>query len=560
MTMILLLATANVITALNLTLDWSYETVGTIYDLALSEDGRLVAVFGYGGGALIFDQHGNVIAKLTDGWFYDASYCCGMFALVNSWGPKVYVIDTNGNIMYTIPTGYDYDRAVAIVSNGVMACDDYCGFFDFNGTKLWDVKVGSVINSPSYNRGYWYVPDYGNDTVWIVKDGVIVNDITYNYTVYDAKACGNYLAVSTWQYLYLYDLSDPTKPTLLWELGGFDYAKKIAFSPDCRYIAVADKYNHMLKIVDTKTGDIVYSKWYGDQCCDDDVVAVAWNGNHLAVGLYNGRIEVYNVTEAPTAGYTYGYTPTYAPMPYLSSTVVTIPISTSTHVNTTTTATIYYDFLTTSFIPVYLYTNIPISTYAIQTVLITDSLIPVTVYLTYHTNVTVPVTYYLVNYTLYNSTTYYSTATFTTAITVPVDVPITTITTLSFNYQPQTPTTQLCKCTNTTVTSLITKVTTYISTITKNVTLTYNYTTTITTTKVINNTITVTTTITKVIPTTVVTTTVITTNYTTTILSTSITTSIQTITERVTTVKYVPAVSLLAILVSTIKKRRKRGQ
>jgi len=136
----------------------------------------------------------------------------------------------------------------------------------------------------------------------IVKDGSVVNEIGYGEGALDTAVCGKYLAVSTDSYLYLYDLSDPENPRELWRVGGVNLVFQVAFSPDCKYIAVADLLNHKLKIFDIK-GNLVLEKDFGKE-----VWSVAWWKDRIAVGLDGGDIYVYKVE---------GYAPFGGLKPYL---------------------------------------------------------------------------------------------------------------------------------------------------------------------------------------------------------------------------------------------------
>ncbi len=65
----------------------------------------------------------------------------------------------------------------------------------------------------------------------------------------------------------------------------------MTFSPDCKYIAVADWNNNKLKIYDIN-GNLVLEKEY-----NMEVVSVAWWMDRIAIGLGDGRIYVYKVEE-----------------------------------------------------------------------------------------------------------------------------------------------------------------------------------------------------------------------------------------------------------------------
>jgi len=123
-----------------------------------------------------------------------------------------------------------------------------------------------------------------------LNTGEIVNEIGYDYPSGSVNACRNYLAVIAKE-LYVYDISDPANPRLLWNrsrlgVGGNEHTP--AFSPGCKYIAVADNGNNMLKIFDIN-GNLVYFKRM------EGIWNVAWWKDRLAVGYSNGKIEMYRV-------------------------------------------------------------------------------------------------------------------------------------------------------------------------------------------------------------------------------------------------------------------------
>jgi len=289
----LLLLSLYLAHALSLVQLWHYKAGSTIEGLAFSDNGNLGAA-SWGGCAYVFDQSGNLLNKVCGGDdMDDASYCCGRFGFVN-WDKYAYITDQNGNLIKKVHVGGDYVEAITMTEDGFVACRYSCALFDFNGNKKWDLEVGEVENGPSHYNGYWYVADIDWNKLLIVKDGSVVKEISYGESAYDTAVCGKYLAVSTLHHLYLYDLSDPANPRELWNVGGLsgcggNGCLRVRFSPDCKYIAVADTNNHKLKIFDLK-GNLVLEKDFGSS-----VYSVAWWRDRIAVGLRSGDIYVYKV-------------------------------------------------------------------------------------------------------------------------------------------------------------------------------------------------------------------------------------------------------------------------
>jgi len=228
--------------------------------------------------AHVFDRNGNLLNRVCGGdYMNDVSYCCGKFGFVNYDG-YAYITDQNGDLVKKIHVRDDYDMAITMTKDGFVACCYRCALFDFNGNKIWDLDVERVDNGPSRYQGYWYVADWYRNKLLIVKEGEIIKEIYYDEEAYDTAVCGKYLAVGTKHNLYLYDISNPTNPKELWKVGGFKSALQVTFSPDCKYIAVADKYNKKLKIFNIE-GDLILEKEYQNR-----VYSVAWKNDRIAVG------------------------------------------------------------------------------------------------------------------------------------------------------------------------------------------------------------------------------------------------------------------------------------
>jgi hypothetical protein len=257
---------------------WSYETGQMVSALAFSEDG-LLGVASYDRCAYILDQNGKLLNKVCGRYsMYDASYSNGIFGFVNGDG---YAYLFKGSRFWKkVHVGNGYDVAITVLPNGFIVCRYRCAYFDFNGNKIWDVDVRYVNNSPAVYKGYVYAADDYKLLILRLSNGSKINEISYGEHAWDTAVCGNYLAVGTETHLYLYDISDPANPRELWKVEGFDVARNVAFSPDCKYIAVSDVGNRRLKAFSVY-GKLMYEKEYSAY-----VTAVAWWGDRIAVGLY----------------------------------------------------------------------------------------------------------------------------------------------------------------------------------------------------------------------------------------------------------------------------------
>ena len=261
--------------------------------ISFSDKGNL-AIVSDDSCAYIVSKDGMSISSVCGiGSMYYVSSASGMFAFTNG-DYHVYITDEYGNLIKKIYVDWGYSDAVALLPDGFMACGPRgCVYFDLDGHKHWHVKAGCIIfNAPSYHQGYWYLASTSfMGYVSIIREGKYIRNLVFKETAFDTAVCNNYLAVSTKRYLYLYDISDPENPREIWNVGGFDRAFKIAFSPDCDYIAVADKNNRKLKIYDIN-GNLAFEKHYGDE-----VVAVDWWKDRIATGLEDGTVEVFTVPD-----------------------------------------------------------------------------------------------------------------------------------------------------------------------------------------------------------------------------------------------------------------------
>jgi len=325
----LVLALAASAKALDLRLLWTYKAGWVIEGLAFSDNGNLGAA-SWDHCAYVFDQSGNLLNKVCGSiWMSDASYCCGRFGFVNGDG-YAYITDESGNLIKKVHVGDYYDAVITMLENGFIAGRWRLAYFDLNGTKRWDVDVGLVGNGPSVYNGYVYVANWLWDKLLILKlsDGSEVKEISYGEPAYDTAVCGNYLAVTTGTHLHLYSLEDPANPRELWSVGGIADGWQVAFSPDCEYVAVADRDGYKLYIYDLN-GNKVLEKGYGSTD-DDQVTAVAWWRDRIAVGLANGTIYVYKVE---------GYAPS-APNGTQPPQTTTAPITTTSSQTSTTTVSV----------------------------------------------------------------------------------------------------------------------------------------------------------------------------------------------------------------------------
>jgi outer membrane protein assembly factor BamB len=274
---------------LGLTELWNFKVGSEVTGLAFGEDG-LLGVASRGWCAYILDQNGKLLSKACgDRWMTGASFSSGIFGFV---GQDYHAYLFKGSTFWKkVYVGEEHGIAITVLPDGFIACDEKCAYFDFDGNKRWDVKVGRVDGNPAIHKGYVYVADLelyiGH--IFRLSNGSKVGNIYCGDPAYGTAVCGNYLALSTYFDLYLYDISDPANPRELWNVGGFDWARSVAFSPDCKYIAVSDTEHQKLKIFNLE-GNLVFEKEY-----ETEVREVAWWRDRIAVGLESGEVHVYAV-------------------------------------------------------------------------------------------------------------------------------------------------------------------------------------------------------------------------------------------------------------------------
>jgi len=263
----------------------------SINKLAFSSSKNLAFV-SYSKCAYVFDPDGNLLNEVCgDSYMESVSYYDGKFGFTN-WDEHVYITDESGGLIKKLKIGGDYTQSIGLTQNGFLACRSKCGFFDFNGNKYWDLEIRFVLNNPVFHKGYWFIPSHGLKKLFVVKNGEIVKEIESEEYVNSVGVCDNYLAMSTYYTLNLFDIRNPEEPKRIWTKSNFNGANQVAFDSSCKYIAVANQNGKKLEIIslDKKT---VLSREY-----NAEVTSVAWQEDRIAVGLwdmFNGYVRVYKI-------------------------------------------------------------------------------------------------------------------------------------------------------------------------------------------------------------------------------------------------------------------------
>jgi len=284
---------------------WSSPTYPFIPAGIAVSDGGSVAITGIsltGSGSLyVFSPFGTLLTNLfysagLNGINYDK-----VFVMANR--DELLVLNHNGAIIKTIPSSPVNTGQVAVDSRSdlVITCNVNCAAYRLSdGKKLWETKLeGLIVSSPTISKGYVYVPDASSMRIYIIneKTGTIVNRMNFNKPVTGVAACKNYLAVTTSDKLYLYDISHPITPKKLWTVNLKAFVHSLTISPDCKYIAVGSNklyiYNNEGKLLSSVN-------------TVGAVERIAWNYNRLAL-LFNINgsmsVSVFKVIESSFSSY-----------------------------------------------------------------------------------------------------------------------------------------------------------------------------------------------------------------------------------------------------------------
>ncbi len=216
----------------------------------------------------------------------------GNFVSTDSYSNVFAFVDVDGNVFlydvlnkvsasFRVPTRYAY--ALRLTTNGVLLCWEGCYFYAFQGEPLWGIEAKGVFGKPS---GYstFYIPDALANRVYKVKNGIVIKNVTTDLPL-SVASCGGLVAVGSWSSVKLFDDSLNS----IGEFYGFKRVKALAFSPDCKYLVVADSLNDRVVIMDT-SGKVIRELKYSVP-----VNALSWKGDVMVVGLDNGRVIVYKV-------------------------------------------------------------------------------------------------------------------------------------------------------------------------------------------------------------------------------------------------------------------------
>ena len=253
--------------------------------LTFGESGTLVAV-SMEKYAHVFDKDGNLLNRVRGGdYMNDISYCCGKFAFTNEDG-NLYLTDEFGKLIDKMHLGSAYSNKVLLTRDGFLACRFKCAFFDVEGNIRWCINAGGYVSGIARSGDYWYITENDWNKLLVVKDGEALTATLYGEPPNAVASCGTRLLVATRYWLHLYDLSNPEDPEEVWSVESSDENRRVAFSPDCKYMAVAKETGLFIYDLD---GTLIERKQIRG------ANAVAWQGDRIAVGTTDGIITIFSV-------------------------------------------------------------------------------------------------------------------------------------------------------------------------------------------------------------------------------------------------------------------------
>ncbi len=231
-------------------------------------------------GAYLFN--GTKAVLLLKGDYVSTSSYSNVFAFVRADG-KVTLYDVLHKVKVNLKLPNYVAKASKVTRKGLLLCWKSCAFYNFQGKKMWNFDVKEVIGKPA-GEGPFYVPDALANQIYAILNGKLLTNKTVSFPL-SVASCDDLIAVGTWSKVYLFD-NNLDELNVLY---GFKRVKDLAFSPDCKYLAIADSLNNRLVIVDMR-GSLVKELKFAVP-----VNGMDWNGNIMVIGLDDGSVKVYQV-------------------------------------------------------------------------------------------------------------------------------------------------------------------------------------------------------------------------------------------------------------------------
>jgi len=272
---------------------WTYRAGGSIWDVAISADGQVVAAGSTDHHVYVLDGHGNLLWKQKTGnqvWGVSVSPD-GQLVAVGSDDDHAYLYDGAGHKLWDFPTGHNV-LGVAITPDGrgiaVASRDKLCHFFSVSGGgyPIWSypatqefIRVavsrdGSLVAAGTYGGEIYVLNDRGR-TIHRHKTGGGIWGLALDET-------GRYLAIASKeeQTFYLY-----MEGSLQWSKRVTSHALGVAMTRGGEYIAGVARNGQVYLF--GPDGTELWSFRIGKET---HAVAISSDGRFLVAGTEDGTI------------------------------------------------------------------------------------------------------------------------------------------------------------------------------------------------------------------------------------------------------------------------------
>ncbi|UXD22082.1 hypothetical protein IPA_01475 [Ignicoccus pacificus DSM 13166] len=278
---------------------WTLKLKNKVESIAFSDKGTLGITSDRC--AFIVNEKGELISRICGkAEMFGASFN-KLFGFMNV-DDYAYLVLPEGKLEKRIFAGEQCNESITMLEDSFIACRYKCALIDLHGQKRWVTEVGHVPSGPAVKEGVVYAPDEEKLSLLLMKlnNGEIIKEIDLGEEAYDAKVCGDKLVVGTASTVRIFDVSDPLNPKPIKRIEGFLGAWSVAFPSSCDKIAVADFSNFTLKVFDLN-GNLLWKKVYeiigSEEIEGIEVHSVAWKDDRIAVGLRDGTVYLYEVSE-----------------------------------------------------------------------------------------------------------------------------------------------------------------------------------------------------------------------------------------------------------------------
>jgi len=265
-----------------------YQTWGRIEQI--SSNGTLLGIAS-DDGCGYFIKNGTLIYKYCN---YHLTPCGppmmagvggndGKFVLVEYDG-FAYVLFFNGTVnKFRV---FSFKGKVVALKNFFVSCYVGCAAFTYSGKKLWEFDT-IFAGVPSTDGRHIFVPELTNKRISVLSlDGRILSQFELGEEeAMSTSYCDGYLAVGTSTSVKLFKVIND-RLQMLWSRDIEGRAWSVAFSPNCKELAVADYMGNTVRIYSTDGEEIAMLRVPGP-------FSLYW-GKYLYVGTELGKLIAFN--------------------------------------------------------------------------------------------------------------------------------------------------------------------------------------------------------------------------------------------------------------------------